>query len=385
MIRQTAAILVNQYHELNSRKLFWISTGLSALVVLAFAVIGVKDGFLSIAIWKTPIAADAIGLTTAAVYKILFLQFGVGLWLAWLATILALVTTAGMIPDFITSGSIDLALSKPIGRVRLFLTKYTAGLLFVALQVAAFSLASFLVLGVRGGAWEPAIFLAIPLVIVFFSYLFSVCVLLGLLTRSTIAALLLTLLFWFVLFALNATDLSLVGYQRSAEQRVERLEQRLEDVRADAERDPETMLDAAKQAFALSTPDERISGIEEQLAEARKEAQSLARWHRPFYIAKTMLPKTTETIGLLRRALVEFAELPEFSGDRAPPPAFITEDMTEQERARFEQDFAEGQERQRLVLEELSARSISWVLGSSLAFEAFILALASWIFYRRDF
>ncbi|RMH29228.1 MAG: hypothetical protein D6693_02315, partial [Planctomycetota bacterium] len=367
MIRQTAAIFLDQYRELNSRKLFWIATGLSGLVVVAFALIGVADGQLTIAAWKTGIPADAIGLTREAVYKILFLQFGVGFWLAWLATILALVTTAGMIPDFITSGSIDLALSKPIGRVRLFLTKYAAGLLFVGLQVSVFSVASFFVLGLRGGAWEPAIFLAVPIVLVFFSYLFSVCVLLGLLTRSTIAALLLTLLFWFVLFALNATELSLIGFQRGAEQRVQRLEQRIDELRADAQRPPESMLDAAKQALAVSTPEDRIARLEAQLAEARDEAESLAFWHRPFYIAKTLLPKTSETIGLLRRALVELAELPEFGDTPPPAPAFTTEGMTDEERAEFESRMAESQNQGRLIAEELTSRSVAWVVGSSLA------------------
>lgn len=383
MIRQTAAILVDQYRELNNRKLFWISLILSGIVVVAFAVIGQKEGNLAVLHWKTAIPLDALGLSTATLYKMLFINFGINFWLAWLTTILALVTTAGMIPDFVSSGSIDLALSKPIGRVRLFLTKYAAGLLFVTLQITVFTAASFFVLGIRGGAWEPAVFLAIPLVIIFFSYLFSVCALLGLLTRSTIASLLLTLLFWFLLFALNTTEVSLVGFREQAEARVQRLETRLETVRASVERKPENMLEAARQAVALSTPEERIANVQGQLDEAREDAASLAKWHRPFYAAKTVLPKTSETIDLLRRALVELAELPEFQ-DREPP-AFVGRDMNDEQRERFEERFAEGRERERMTIETLSGRSISWVVGSSLAFEAVVLIFACRIFSRRDF
>lgn len=383
MIRQTAAILLDQYRELNNRKLFWISLILSGVVVLAFAVIGQKDGNLALLTWKTAIPLEALGLSTTTLYKMLFINFGVNFWLAWLTTILALVTTAGMIPDFVSSGSIDLALSKPIGRVRLFLTKYAAGLLFVTLQITVFTVASFFVLGLRGGAWEPAVFLAIPLVIIFFSYLFSVCALLGLVTRSTIASLLLTLLFWFMLFALNTTEVSLMGFREQAEARVVRLETRLEIVRESVERKPANMLDAAKQAVALSTPEERIANVQEQLDEAREDVASLAKWHKPFYAAKTVLPKTSETIDLLRRALVEMAELPQFQ-DREPP-AFVGRDLDEEERRRFEERFAEGRERTRMMIETLSGRSISWVVGSSLAFEALVLALACWVFARRDF
>lgn len=383
MIRQTFAILLDQYRELNNRKLFWIALGLSGLVVIAFALIGEEDGNISILSWQTGIPLTALGLTKATLYKMLFLNFGVNFWLAWLTTILALITTAGMIPDFITSGSIDLALSKPIGRVRLYMTKYVAGLLFVALQITVFTVASFFVMGLRGGTWEPAVFLAIPLVIIFFSYLFSVCALLGLLTRSTIAALLLTLLFWFVLFSLNTTEVSLLSYKGQAEARVERYSARLETLRAQAEQPPASMLDAAKQALAVSTPEERIAGVQEKLDDARSDAASIARWYGPFYIAKTLLPKTTETINLLRRALVNLADLPQFQ--QGQPPPFQPPNMTEEERARFQEQFDEAQERSQIALEALSARSIAWVVGSSLGFEAVILGLSCWIFVRRDF
>ena len=47
--------------------------------------------------------------------------------------------------------------------------------MFVALQVGAFSLVTFIVIGLRFGDWEP--WLAMPLVIafIFFSYLYCVC------------------------------------------------------------------------------------------------------------------------------------------------------------------------------------------------------------------
>ena len=64
----------------------------------------------------------------------------------------------------------------------------------------------FFVIGIRGGAWEPWIFISIPLVLLFFSYLFCFCALMGLFTRSTIASLLLTMLFWFFIFGINSGE-----------------------------------------------------------------------------------------------------------------------------------------------------------------------------------
>ena len=61
-----------------------------------------------------------------------------------------MISTASLFPDFLAGGAVDLYLSKPISRLRLFLFKYSCGLLFVALQIGCFCLASFLVIGLRG-------------------------------------------------------------------------------------------------------------------------------------------------------------------------------------------------------------------------------------------
>ncbi|HVP72849.1 MAG TPA: hypothetical protein VMS30_03875, partial [Phycisphaerales bacterium] len=157
---QTLAIFFDAYRELNSKRLFWITLMLSGLVVAAFALVGINENGLRIIVWDL----DLPGLNSNVIkpetfYKLMFTNLGIGFWLAWIATILALVTTAGIIPDFVSAGSIDLVLCKPLGRLRLFLTKYVTGLLFVALQVSVFSVASFFVLGIKGGTWEPAVFL----------------------------------------------------------------------------------------------------------------------------------------------------------------------------------------------------------------------------------
>src|SRR5262249_7835734 len=140
----------------------------------------------------------------------------VGFWFTWLASLLALISTAGIFPDFLASGSIDLFLAKPLSRLRLFFTKYMAGLLFVLLQVTLFTILCFFILGFRAGVWEPGLFLAIPLILLFFSYLFCICVLLGTLTRSTIAALMITLLVWFGIWAVDRVDVTIQSQRAMA-------------------------------------------------------------------------------------------------------------------------------------------------------------------------
>ena len=217
---QTAAVFVDAYRELNHRKMFWVVLIISGLVVIAFAGVGINEKGLTVFGWSLPLPFNTNIMSRADFYKLMFDNLGVGFWLSWLATALALISTAGIFPDMLTGGAIDLYLSKPISRLRLFLTKYLSALLFVALQVGLFTFASFLVLGFRGGVWLWGLFLTIPIMLLFFSYLYSVCALLGIMTRSTLAALLLTLLVWFGIWVIHATEASLLMFKLRNEQEV---------------------------------------------------------------------------------------------------------------------------------------------------------------------
>lgn len=351
---QTLAILLDAYRELNHRRLFWIALALSGLVVLAVAGIGVNERGFTILHWT--IEAQGINssiLPPSLFYKSAFVGLGVSFWLTWIATILALITTAGIIPDLVTSGSVDLAVSKPISRSRLLLTKFVGGLLFSALQVTVFTTASFFVIGWRGGAWEPGVFLAIPLVILFYSYLYSFCALMGVLTRSTVASLLLTILFWAVCAGLwiafvlvntgrFANDLNIAAIERIKEERVRDRGERADLSRLDSD---------LERAVSWKPFWERASQISEWVV--------------------TPLPKTAATIELLQRALIEAADLPEGPETNDDSP------------------FAGGRVRQRelqkSVLAWQSEYSATWIIGTSLAFEAMILGLCCWIFSRRDY
>lgn len=391
MITQTWALLLDAYRELNAKKLFWITMILSGLVVLAFAAVGINEQGLTIFHWELP----AGGLNTSTMTKeffykqLLFSNLGVRLWLAWGATILALISTAGMIPDFVTGGALPVMLAKPISRLRLFLTKYMTGLLFVALQVSVFSVASFVVLGVRAGVWEFGVFLAVPLVVIFFSYLFCVCALIGLVTRSTIAALILTGLFWFSLFTVNTAEQALLAFRTMQEQRVAAFDAQIEIARAKRDAAAETPSGGVVNALrnGIITPEGRqaeVERLEERRADIEGARRVLARWHNGVLTAKTILPKTQETVQLLDRTLISQNELDEMlenagAGGGAP----IDIDTAREDAAlgvRVDQtDVTREIERKR------RERPISWVVGASLLFEAFILGIACLIFVRRDY
>jgi len=355
---QTWAIFLEAYRSLNSKKLFWMVLILSGIVVVAFACVGINPSGLKIMFWQLDNnVLNAKFLPPDQFYKTMFVQVGIGVWLSWLATILALISTSGIFPDLLTSGSIELFVSKPIGRLRLFVTEYAAGLLFVALQVTIFSAACFLVIGLRGGVWEPAIFLAVPLVVCFFSYLFSVCSLLGVVTRSTVAALLLTLLFWFFVWAVGATENSLLMFKAMQKQGVD-----FAAVQAENGGNKPLIHDMPRdQSAAPQSADKSDTAAADGSNESR---MFLDIGHRIAYDVKTVLPKTTETIALLQRSLMLLAKLPQ------PPRGPQSERM---------------QMAQKEVIKILQGRSIAWIVGTSLGFELFVLFFAALVFCRRDY
>lgn len=388
MTTQTLALLIDAYRELCAKKLFWITMVLSVLVVAAFAMVGINEKGLTFLWFQMPADAFGVPLTNETLppgllYRTMFASLAVPFWLSWVAVILGLISTAGMIPDLIQSGTIEAVLSRPIGRVRLLLTKFAGGLLFMTLQVGVFSLLAFLVIGIRGGSWAFEVFLAVPIVVLMFSYLFAICVLLGLLTRSTIAALLLTMLIWMVIFIVNMGDgiavsihEDLKARERVQVARVERMERNATQVlleernaeRAEQELEPLEALDPPPTAEDLEGKDIRLATNKLELEELRSGEKVANTWRRSIYAVKTLLPKTQETINLLERWTVDREALQEIAG----PPSEDDED-----RAR--------EEGQQATSDELGNRPLWWILGTSLLFEAIVLGLAAFMFKRRDF
>ncbi|MDX2114876.1 MAG: hypothetical protein SFZ24_04540 [Planctomycetota bacterium] len=424
MMTQTAAIFLDAYRELNAKRLFWFVLALSGLVVAIFAMIGNNERGLTFLTWTIEIPPLSTRfLPSAELYKMYFVNMGLGIWLTWIATILALISTASVFPDFLAGGAIEMTLSKPIGRLRLFLTKYLSGLLFVALQVGVFSVASLLVLGLRGGVWEFKVLLAVPLVVVIFSSLFCMCVLFGVVFRSTIAALMLTLLAWGMIFVTHTADAVLLGIRAGQEQRqvdqaarVEATRKAIAELEAtpdgespagaapaaapDAPAAPSTggVLGRLKRALEqgsaasqnggtdreqrLQTLRERLERQESRRAELEKNGGTLEKWHAMVFGLKTFLPKTQETVGLMTRWMIEestFRNLQTAGEDGGGGPVQVNlEPASEEERV-------DDRRVQARIQEELRSRSVAWVLGTTLGFQVVVTGLAAWLFCRRDF
>ena len=395
---QATALLLDSLRMLRSRKLFWISLGISMLVMLAYASIGFGENGLSLffGAWELEDPFFIEGSPWAkALYLGIYSNLVVTIWLSWAATILALVSTSSVFPDFMSAGSIEIVLSKPISRVRVFLIKFIGSLLFVFVQVLLFCTGVFICVGIRIDEWIWPIFAAVPLVTIFFSYLYAFNVLMGLVTRSGLAALLFTALFWFLLFAVQSGEgaLSTIATEQSV--RLERLEDRMADQQARLDRIAGS--ERPSEQRARERLETELEANRTRADEARQRLEAIEGWHRPLEIAMAVLPKNQQTIGLLDRWLapdsrytmteIMLGEYREDEPGAPPPPSDEAEEPTGEEsrEARREERRATQRESARRELGENRETSAWFIIGSSLAFEAAILALAAFIFARRDF
>lgn len=107
-----------------------------------------------------------------------------------------IAATAFFVPRMLEKGAADVVFSKPVSRFALLVTRYVAGLIFAA------ALATTMIGGMHLGfllvsGWsDPGFLWSIPILIYVFAVVHAVSCLIGVFTRSSVAAMLVTLIFY---------------------------------------------------------------------------------------------------------------------------------------------------------------------------------------------
>ena len=368
------AILRESWLTLQAEKLFKLVLGLNLLVIVAYASIGFDDTGVSLFFGLSHVDSEYVHAGTPlarTLYLGIYSAFIVDLWLAWAASILALISTSSIFPSFLKEGAVELVMSRPTRRVTIFFVKYIGGLLFVAVQVGIFTIGAFLAAGWRIDVWDPMIFLAIPLVTLFYSYLFCINVLAGIITRSTLTALLVTLLFWFGTFSIHMVDDVLSTRMIEFEETADRAEKRIVELKA------EHKAAAAENDTAEADDAEHwMQGPQKEAETARTAIDQLAPWETVVGIIRTIMPETDRTLNLLHREL-------ERNSDMSLVDLMAGRGFEDENEQTQEMDEYEVAGRRKMKEEnEIPA----WrIIGKSLIFEVIVLGLALWIFQRRDY
>ncbi len=325
------AIIADSFRESRDRKIFWVMIGLSCLVAAAMACVAFRPGeielFFGVWTFETQHFTSGTGLRNDMIAT-LIVDGVMDTTLGWIGMVFAIIATAGFIPSLLERGVIDVVLAKPISRWNLFLTKYLGTMVFVFIQASVFVGLTLLVAGVRWGVWLPTYLWTIPLVVVLFSYFYCISALVAVYYRSPLVAVLISLGAWVVFAGIQSAD---DFYEMGGL----------------------AAFDPTYQHKSASAGDEQQNV---------NKSNSL---RQVFRVARWVVPKTQD-ITYLARKMARGAQ----ATDLMP-----SSDPSGQEMM----DRGKRIEAQRMSLP-------AWqTMGSSLLFEAVIVAVAMWKFSRTDY
>lgn len=157
-----------------------------------------------------PVASGGRYVTSAEIMYIA--QVILGEFMAGLVGLLvAVIVTAGSVPQMLQKGTLDLLLSRPLERWSLLVSKYLGGCLFVLLTATLIIGGCWLTLSLRTGHWNPYFPLTILTLTYFFAVLYSVSVLAGVITRSHAASAIVTIVTWIVCYGVGQTRIYLAS------------------------------------------------------------------------------------------------------------------------------------------------------------------------------
>jgi ABC-type transport system involved in multi-copper enzyme maturation permease subunit len=102
-----------------------------------------------------------------------------------ICTFLAVFATAHLVPRMQEKGTVDLYLARPVGRVRLLLSRYVAGLILAGSNVAYLIGTIWLIVVWKTQVWHPRFLVAGLIIFLLIAVLLAFAFLIGVMTSST--------------------------------------------------------------------------------------------------------------------------------------------------------------------------------------------------------
>lgn len=208
-MRALAASIEDVFREAAARWTLVTYFVLSSLFILIFAF-AVNLDIVNGALAGAKIFGRSVRIGPAEVdldRLVLGFEAGFSGFLYIVGTFLAIFATAHLVPRLMEKGTVDLYLSRPVGRVPLLLSRYLAGLLLAAANVVYLIGAVWLIVVVKTRVVHPRFFLAGAIVLFGIAVLLAFAFLVGVATSSTGVSIMAT----FALFFLGAI---LVGHEK---------------------------------------------------------------------------------------------------------------------------------------------------------------------------
>lgn len=360
-------ILLDSYRGLKSEMIFWITLGLSALVAVVFLSIGIHGDGISVlfGLFSWNPSEEIVGgffgdLINRIVYLMIFSNFVAGVWLTFIATILALISCASIFPNSMNEGAAGMLMTKKPSRLLIFFAKLTGSLLFVLVQVGLFVIIVFFAFRWRLGVWNFSVFWYVPAVLLVFLNLYSVMVLIGVRTRSVLTSILITMLVWGISAGLNAGITGLQVQYRVEKMTIEEVQEKEAKVRA-AEDEEVAPKNSEKGAIEESIS-EGLANKEERLQETREWLDILETVH-------LFLPKNGPIMAVAEEKLV-IGGLEEFGGFDEIQRRMDEDGVRDKVGDSFEDP------------SDLPSKFDT--IGTSCLFCGVMLTMAAWVFCRKE-
>jgi ABC-type transport system involved in multi-copper enzyme maturation permease subunit len=208
-------LIRDTFRQSMANYVFWVMLTASGVVIFFCLSVSIENGeplrppddlevrpahghmSLAFGAWRIPLFRD--GEAQVHFMLLLLAEWVVGVG----GTLLALVWTAGFMPEFLQPSNATVLLSKPMPRWVLIMGKYLGVLAFVGFQVLVFIVGTWLALGLSTGFWVTSYLWGIPLLVLHFVAVYSFSVFLAVCTRSILACVLGSVAFWFLCWGMN--------------------------------------------------------------------------------------------------------------------------------------------------------------------------------------
>ncbi len=192
------------FKEALARKVFLTFFGISTFILLLFIVL-----FASVDM-SAFIPADALGMNSqwglkdgiVSGLKLLLINplYGGGLFLSIFAA-------SSFIPVMLEKGSIEILLSKPVSRAQIIIGKFLGVTFMVFMNITYFVSILTILIGIKFQVWDFFFFSTIFTITLAFAVLYSLIILIGIITKTSLPAMILSYLIFFILSpVLNARD-----------------------------------------------------------------------------------------------------------------------------------------------------------------------------------
>lgn len=202
------ALLLDAYYQVLDNVFFRVLAVIVVLIVLLSFLVAFSDQGIELFFgWSTityaelfaSVGADVEGIPPSRIkgefikgLQQVFVRQGAGLF----GVILCIAATAFFVPRMLEKGSADIVFSKPLSRLGLLVSRYLAGVLFVALLATLLIGGLYLSIWICSGYNDPGFLWSIPTLIYLFALIHSVSTLIAVLSRSTVSSILVAILFF---------------------------------------------------------------------------------------------------------------------------------------------------------------------------------------------